>query len=207
MRRVPSAATMWRRARPEWERQRVLPREALHAAAAIGLTGIEVPRDQGGQGAGFPAKLLIAEELARACMGFAFALINTQNVAAHIAVSGTQEQIARYVAPLLAGEITACTALTEPHAGSDFPAITTLARRTETGWIIDGGEGLGDQCRDRRSGGRLCQDRPGARHRGCRGLPGRRPQPRLRAAAGLWADGRPRDRRRRLPPERLSGCG
>src|ERR1700733_4650412 len=122
----------------EWERQRALPREALREAAAIGLTGIEVPRDQGGQGAGFPAKLLIAEELARACMGFAFALINTQNVAAHIAVSGTQEQIARYVAPLLAGEITACTALTEPHAGSDFPAITTLARRTETGWIIDG---------------------------------------------------------------------
>jgi alkylation response protein AidB-like acyl-CoA dehydrogenase len=122
----------------EWERNRALPRDALRAAAALGLTGIEVPRAQGGQGAGFPAKLLIAEELSRSCMAFAFALINTQNVAANIAVNGTPEQVARYVAPLLAGEITGCTSLTEPHAGSDFPAITTLARRIPGGWAIDG---------------------------------------------------------------------
>jgi len=122
----------------EWERNRALPREALCAAAALGLTGIEVPRAQGGQGAGFAAKLLIAEELSRACMGFAFALINTQNVAANIAVNGTPEQVQHYVAPLLAGEITGCTSLTEPHAGSDFPAITTMARRVEGGWRIDG---------------------------------------------------------------------
>ena len=122
----------------EWERQRALPRDALREAAALGLTGIEVPRDKGGQGAGFPAKLLIAEELSRACMGFAFALVNTQNVAANIAVNGTPEQIERYVAPLLAGEITGCTSLTEPQAGSDFPAITTLARKIDGGWVIDG---------------------------------------------------------------------
>src|SRR5580658_4251066 len=121
----------------EWERRRALPREALRAAAVLGLTGIEVPKDRGGQGFRFPAKLLIAEELSRSCMAFAFALINTQNVAANIAVNGTPAQIERYLAPLLAGEITGCTSLTELGAGSDFPAITTIARRVEGGWAIE----------------------------------------------------------------------
>jgi alkylation response protein AidB-like acyl-CoA dehydrogenase len=121
-----------------WERERIVPREALRAAARLGLTGIEVPHEQGGAGAGFLAKTLIAEELARSCMAFAFSLINTQNLAARIARHGNPAQIARYLAPLLAGERIGCTALTEPQAGSDFPAIATTARRVEGGWIIDG---------------------------------------------------------------------
>jgi alkylation response protein AidB-like acyl-CoA dehydrogenase len=117
---------------------RCSPRAAIFEAARLGLTAIEVPRELGGQGAGFLAKTLIAEELARACMGFAFSIINTQNVASRIARQGTKAQIARYLAPLVAGERLGCTALTEPHAGSDFPAIKTEARRTESGWLLDG---------------------------------------------------------------------
>ena len=121
-----------------WERERIVPREALRAAALLGLTGIEVPSEQGGAGAGFLAKTLIAEELARSCMAFAFSLINTQNLAARIARHGSPAQNARYLAPLLAGERIGCTALTEPQAGSDFPAIATEARRVEGSWVIDG---------------------------------------------------------------------
>jgi acrylyl-CoA reductase (NADPH) len=103
-----------------WERAREMPRETLREAARVGLAGIEVPRAQGGQGAGFTAKALIAEELARSCMAFAFSLINTQNIAARIAAAGSAPQIARYLAPLLAGELIGAISLTEPHAGSDF---------------------------------------------------------------------------------------
>jgi alkylation response protein AidB-like acyl-CoA dehydrogenase len=122
----------------EWERLRQVPREAIAEAARLGLTGIEVPRDLGGQGAGFLAKALIAEELARSCMAFAFSLVNTQNVAARIARAGSKAQIERYLAPLLSGERLGGTALTEPHAGSDFPAITTTARKVTGGWVLDG---------------------------------------------------------------------
>ncbi len=121
-----------------WERDRIVPREALRAAASLGLTGIEVPREQGGAGAGFLAKTLIAEELARSCMAFAFSLINTQNLAARIARHGSPAQIARYLAPLLAGDRIGCTALTEPQAGSDFPAIASTARRVNDGWVLNG---------------------------------------------------------------------
>ena len=121
-----------------WEHRRQVPREALRAAARLGLTGIEVPKTLGGQGAGFAAKALIAEELARSCMAFAFSLINTQNIASRIAQGGTPAQIERYVAPLMAGELVGGTSLTEPQAGSDFPAIATTARRVPGGWRIDG---------------------------------------------------------------------
>ena len=121
-----------------WERARQMARESLREAARLGLTGIEVPRVQGGHGAGFVAKALIAEEVARSCMAFAFSLINTQNVAVRIAGAGSAAQIARYLAPLLAGELIGGTSLTEPHAGSDFPAISTTARRAGSGWVLDG---------------------------------------------------------------------
>ena len=121
-----------------WERERDVPRAAIRAAGRLGLTGIEVPRALGGQGAGFVAKALIAEELARSCMAFTFSLINTQNVAARIAANGNPTQIERHLAPLLAGERIGGTSLTEPQAGSDFPAITTMARRVSGGWVLDG---------------------------------------------------------------------
>jgi alkylation response protein AidB-like acyl-CoA dehydrogenase len=122
----------------DWEHARIMPLGAIRAAAALGLTGIEVPRALGGQGASFAAKALIAEELARSCMAFAFSLINTQNIAATIARMGTKDQIERYLPRLLAGEIMGGTSLTEPQAGSDFPAITTSARRDGDDWVLDG---------------------------------------------------------------------
>src|SRR3546814_12033307 len=39
---------------------------------------------------------------------------------------------------MAAGEICACIGLSEPGAGSDLAAVRSTARRTETGWRIDG---------------------------------------------------------------------
>jgi alkylation response protein AidB-like acyl-CoA dehydrogenase len=44
----------------------------------------------------------------------------------------------RLVPALLSGHRTGCTALTEPGAGSDFSAITTLARKSGDEWQLDG---------------------------------------------------------------------
>lgn len=124
-----------------WTHEQAQPLAAIRAAAKLGLAAIEVPVEHGGQGARFIAKALIAEELARSCMSFAFSLINTQNTASRVALQGTAAQIARHLTPLVAGERLGCTALTEPGAGSDFPAITTKARRVAGGWVLDGEKG------------------------------------------------------------------
>ena len=123
---------------PLWETQRRIAREAIEAAASLGLTGIEVPQDWGGQGLGFALKAQVAEILGAADFGFTMSLINTHNVAAKLAREAPPSVARRYVPELLAGRRLGCTALTEATAGSDFGAIRTQAVRTPQGWRIDG---------------------------------------------------------------------
>src|SRR5579863_5205395 len=121
-----------------WERERRLPVEALREAAMLGLTGIEVPRAMGGQGARFSVKARIAEVISEACMSVAFSLLNTQNMAAKIARSGTPALRERHLPALLRAERIGATALTEPGAGSDFGAIKTRAEKVSGGWRLTG---------------------------------------------------------------------
>jgi alkylation response protein AidB-like acyl-CoA dehydrogenase len=123
---------------PQWETQRRIAREAIEAAAALGLTGVEVPKDWGGLGLGFGLKAQLAETLGAADFGFTMSLINTHNVAAKLAREAPPGVARRYVPELLAGRRLGCTALTEASAGSDFGAIRTRAVRTPQGWRIDG---------------------------------------------------------------------
>ncbi len=121
-----------------WERERRMPLEALREAAGIGLLSIEVPKAHGGLAMSFFAKLRVAEELARACMGFAFSLINVHNCAWRLAVDGAPEHVERYVPALMRAERLGGAALSEPGAGSDFAAITTTARKIDGAWVLDG---------------------------------------------------------------------
>ena len=65
-------------------------------------------------------------------------LINTHNVAKHLAHSDNAEVRQTYLPRLLIQAKTACTALTEPGAGSDFAAIQTRAFRCDGGWRLNG---------------------------------------------------------------------
>lgn len=121
-----------------WERARQAPTQVLKAAADAGILAIEVPEKYGGRGAGFFAKLRMAEELSRFDMGFAFSLINTQNVATRLAVQGSKSLADRYVPRLVRAEIFGASALTEPGRGSDFAALETVAEKVEGGWRLTG---------------------------------------------------------------------
>ena len=121
-----------------WERERVYPRETIRAAAALGLTRIQIPAALGGFDLRFRAKLRIVEEIARDDFAFAFALVNTHNAAMRLARDGNDSQRARYLEGLLRGELIGAVSLTEPSAGSDFPAIRTRAERVAGGWRLNG---------------------------------------------------------------------
>ncbi len=127
---IPNAA--------RWERERRIGHEGVQAAAAIGLTRLQVPSSHGGLGMSFSCKARLTDILAAGDFGFAMSLVNTQNVAAKLARDANPEIAARYVPDIIAGRRFGCTALTEPGAGSDFAAITTLATRCEGGWKING---------------------------------------------------------------------
>jgi len=51
---------------------------------------------------------------------------------------GAVEQVERFVAPTLRGEITWCQLFSEPGAGSDLAALRTRAVRVEGGWRLSG---------------------------------------------------------------------
>ena len=121
-----------------WDRGVADSRAALPAAAAAGLLGLEVPVAHGGLGLSFACKRQVAEILAAADFGLAMSVINTHNVANHLAAVGAPEVKQQLLPALLTGQRTGCTALTEPDAGSDFSAITTLARKVGDEWQIDG---------------------------------------------------------------------
>jgi acyl-CoA dehydrogenase len=58
--------------------------------------------------------------------------------APHLVRYGTPEQQQHWVPALAAGTAIAAIAVTEPGAGSDVAGITTKARHTDDGWVLDG---------------------------------------------------------------------
>ncbi len=183
---------------PRWEAEQRIGREAVEAAAAIGLTGLEVPTAWGGLGLGFTVKAQVAEALGAADFGFTMSLINTHNVAAKLAREAPAELARRYVPDLLAGRRLGCTALTEPGAGSDFAAIRTLASAHAAGLAHRRREGLDHQRGRGRRDRALRADRRRQRRPRHRLLPRRRPARGFQAPAGLCADRPACDRCRRL---------
>ncbi|PRY99291.1 butyryl-CoA dehydrogenase/acyl-CoA dehydrogenase [Jezberella montanilacus] len=131
---------------PRWNSTNASTRHYLKLAANKGLMGIQVPITWGGSQASFQCKAAIAEILAGADFGFSMSLINTQNIAVVLSQwmtqpTGSEAQAllaARIIPSLLNADKTGCTALTEPHAGSDFAAINTLAVGQGDGWTISG---------------------------------------------------------------------
>jgi alkylation response protein AidB-like acyl-CoA dehydrogenase len=110
----------------------------LPEAARAGLLGLEVPVEHGGQGLSFGCKWRVAEILAAADFGLAMSVINSHNVANHLARMAAPRVVDQYVPALLSGQRSGCTALTEPGTGSDFSAITTQAGKVGDEWQIDG---------------------------------------------------------------------
>jgi len=121
----------------QWDRDRRHPTETLRAACAAGLAGVELPKELGGAGLRFSAKLRVAEELAKADFGFAFSLMNHHNALVRIArAPGPLRE--RLLPRMLAGDAIGCAAYTEPGHGSDLGKLATSADHAAHGWRLNG---------------------------------------------------------------------
>jgi alkylation response protein AidB-like acyl-CoA dehydrogenase len=107
-------------------------------AGKIGILGMQVPLDFGGQGLDFKTRAAACSILAGADFGFAMSLVNTHNIALRLSEIAPDILCQRYIHDLLSGKISACTALTEPGTGSDFAAVTTQATLTGSSWVLNG---------------------------------------------------------------------
>lgn len=121
-----------------WGHGAAVSSEVTLRAAAVGLTRAEVPVEAGGLGLGFRAKAEACAIIAAADFGLAMSLVNTHNVTKRIASTAPKAVSKKLLPDLLTGRISACTALTEPSAGSDAGAMRCMARKTQGGWLLDG---------------------------------------------------------------------
>lgn len=108
-----------------------------------GLWAAHLRPELGGQGFGQVKLALLNEIIGRsrwAPSAFGCQAPDSGN-AEILALFGTDEQKARYLRPLLDGEITSCYSMTEPQGGSDPGLFVTAATRDAAGngdWIING---------------------------------------------------------------------
>jgi alkylation response protein AidB-like acyl-CoA dehydrogenase len=108
--------------------------------AALGLTAAPLPESVGGGGFSYLGWTLVMEEIGAADMSCAVML--SVHILSQLPVVqfGTDEQIGRWLAPMVAGEVLGAFALTEPGAGSDAAALRTRAVLTADGtaYRLDG---------------------------------------------------------------------
>ncbi len=105
-----------------------------------GLWACHLPPELGGKGYGQLRLALMNEIIGRCSWAptvFGCAAPDTGN-AEILAMFGTAEQKARFLQPLLNGDIVSTFSMTEPQAGADPKEFTCTARRDGDVWVIEG---------------------------------------------------------------------
>jgi acyl-CoA dehydrogenase len=116
------------------------PREFHRAMAEGGWLGITMPERFGGSGLGVTEAMVMMNEVAANGGGFAAAsTIHINLFGPHpIVVEGSDEQKARWVPRLVAGQDQCCFGFTEPDAGLNTTRIKTFAQKVLGGYVVNG---------------------------------------------------------------------
>ena len=123
----------------ERDRSKAFPAENLKKMGELGLMGMMVPMEYGGEGADTLGYVAALAEVAYACAATAVVMsVHNSIVCESILRFGTEDQKQKYLKPLATGRRIGAFALTEPHAGSDPVSQSTTAVRDKKTYIING---------------------------------------------------------------------
>ncbi len=115
------------------------PAEVIKMLADQDWLGIPYPQEYGGAGADYLSYAIVVEELSRACATTGFTVeVHTSLACFPLFKFGTEEQKKKYLVPLCKGETLGAFALTEPGAGTDAAAATTVAALECDHYILNG---------------------------------------------------------------------
>jgi len=123
----------------EWDRSESIDRGIVGKLASVGFLGAALPEEHGGMGLDMVSYALVVEELGRADSNVR-GIVSVSNglFGKSVARWGSDEQKARLLPALAAGEALGCYALTEPGAGSDPGGLETRAERDGDGFRLSG---------------------------------------------------------------------
>ncbi|ASN21226.1 acyl-CoA dehydrogenase family protein [Arthrobacter sp. YN] len=121
-----------------WYEDAHFPREIAPELGGLGVLGMHL------EGYGCPGRSaveygLAAMELEAGDSGIR-TFVSVQGSLAMTAIHrwGSEAQKEQWLPRMAAGELIGCFALTEPSAGSDPSSMTTFARETADGWVLNG---------------------------------------------------------------------
>ena len=116
-----------------------VPDDIRDRAKTMGLFGYAIPQQWGGLGLDITQDVELALELGYTSLAVRSMFGTNNGIAGQVLVDfGTEEQKARWLAPMANGDVVASFALTEPGAGSNPAGLRTAAARGGDGWVISG---------------------------------------------------------------------
>lgn len=119
------------------DQQEEFPYEVLNQMAGNRLLGLLVPREEGGEGAGFLDLCLALEEMAKACPTSAL-VCSVQNLGAHLlSREGSPGQKDRYMASLMAGKAVFGYAIPD-SISLDPMGVSVSVLEEGNGFVLDG---------------------------------------------------------------------
>jgi acyl-CoA dehydrogenase len=101
----------------------------------LGFGAINMPKELGGDGLTMFQQVLVSEQIGRVTNGLGWVLHTGPGWAIGVL---TEDQVERYLKPIIRGEKTECYAITEAGAGSDVDAIEATARREGDEYVLNG---------------------------------------------------------------------
>jgi alkylation response protein AidB-like acyl-CoA dehydrogenase len=123
----------------ERDRTREFPAVNFKKMAELGLMGMSVPPEYGGEGADTVSYVLALAEIAYSCAATAVVMsVHNSIVCESIVRFGSETQKKKYLPMLCDAKAIGAFALTEPHAGSDPVNQITTAQKEGDEYILNG---------------------------------------------------------------------
>ena len=117
-----------------------IARDIWKQAGSLGILGLSIPEEYGGTGAGdFRYNAVATEEIAGFSLAVAACLaLHADTCPPYLVELGTEDQKARWLPGIAAGELVCSIAMTEPSGGSDLAMLKTTAVRDGDHWVVNG---------------------------------------------------------------------
>jgi alkylation response protein AidB-like acyl-CoA dehydrogenase len=114
------------------------PHDIFDAFKETGLTGLTIPKEYGGSGAGMFPLALAVEEAAKYCCASGLMLLLSALPSQPVIIGGDERQKKWIGEGIASGAIKGAFCLTEPNHGSDAANLETRARKDGDDFILNG---------------------------------------------------------------------
>jgi alkylation response protein AidB-like acyl-CoA dehydrogenase len=123
----------------ERDENEFFPRAIFNQMGELGILGLPYPEEYGGAGSDFVSYAIAVEEISRVCGSTGIGLsVHVSLASWPIFKYGTEAQKQKFLTPLAEGTKLGAFGLTEPNAGTDAAAATTIAVKDGDSYILNG---------------------------------------------------------------------